>query len=303
MKNSKQTLSHNRRRKKKIPLGTRILRFVFGRPLRIALLFILILLATGFLGFWIYAACCNMNASWEDIPSPPYDTIPALSDATDSPIGNGFAADLSAYEKYFNPTGTDQNAFLRLVSKEFPLKKKDVPDDLTPLSLDITNGEDLYLRLNAAKSLEAMLIEMRTQEVSLTDPQTGLPITVLLGYRSYTEQKERFDSEVARQMQKDPSLTKEMAEQLASVTVVPPGLDEFQTGLSVAFAAGNNVSSAFANTDAYRWLKDNSWKFGFILRYPDENQPWQFRFVGRIHAELMVSHDLTLEEYLDRVIL
>jgi LAS superfamily LD-carboxypeptidase LdcB len=126
--------------------------------------------------------------------------------------------------------GEHQNAFLRLVNKEFPLKKKDVPEGLTALPTDLSpSGEVIQLSLFAAKALEAMAIEMQTQGISLTDPSTGLPIVVLQGYRSYEEQKALFDAEVARQLQKDPTLTKEMAEQLASVTVTPPGLDEFQT--------------------------------------------------------------------------
>ena len=69
----------------------------------------------------------------------------------------------------------------------------------------------------------------------------------------------------------------------------------------MAFGSGHQTTSSFSETDAYQWLVRNAWKFGFILRYPEENRPWQFRFVGRIHAELIYENGLTLEDYLDRV--
>ncbi len=290
-----------RRRKKKVPLGIRILRFFFGRPFRIFLIFLVLTAAVSVVGFLVYSLLCNASAPWEEIDSPPYESIPPAESGSEA-SKDGFLSDLREYEAYFNPLGEHQNAFLRLVNKEFPLKKKDVPDQLTTLHIEgMTPNGEIPLHLYTAKALEAMVNEMVAQGISLTDSASGLPIVVLQGYRSYAEQKSLFDEEVARQLKKDPSLTKEMAQQLASVTVTPPGLDEFQTGLSVAFAVGNHANSAFAQTEAYAWLTENAWKFGFILRYPRDNRPWHFRFVGRIHAELIAANDLTLEEYLDRV--
>ena len=65
--------------------------------------------------------------------------------------------------------------------------------------------------------------------------------------------------------------------------------------------------SAVRRTDAYLWLKENSWKFGFVLRYPEGKEditgnlpePWHFRYVGRHHAAEMYRSGLCLEEYID----
>ena len=54
-----------------------------------------------------------------------------------------------------------------------------------------------------------------------------------------------------------------------------------------------------------QWLAANSWKYGFILRYPADKteitgyiyEPWHFRYVGEPHAEYMYKNDLCLEEY------
>ena len=54
----------------------------------------------------------------------------------------------------------------------------------------------------------------------------------------------------------------------------------------------SSASEAFANTEAYAWLKENCWKFGYVLRYPADKtdvtgitfEPWHYRYVGRYHA-------------------
>ena len=71
----------------------------------------------------------------------------------------------------------------------------------------------------------------------------------------------------------------------------------------------HNLSSAsqrFANEEAYTWLIENCYKFGFILRFPEGKEditgysfePWHYRFVGRYHASEMHRLDMCLEEYI-----
>lgn len=65
------------------------------------------------------------------------------------------------------------------------------------------------------------------------------------------------------------------------------GYSEHQLGTTVDFTTqelGNNFSN-FAKTNAYQWLKNNAYKYGFILSYPENNkyyifEPWHWRFVG-----------------------
>ena len=55
-----------------------------------------------------------------------------------------------------------------------------------------------------------------------------------------------------------------------------------------------------------RWLMENSWRYGFILRYPNGTteitgilyEPWHYRYVGRAPAEEIHRMGVTLEEYL-----
>lgn len=90
--------------------------------------------------------------------------------------------------------------------------------------------------------------------------------------------------------------------------VALPGTSEHQTGLAVDFAIYEN---GIYNDDIKEddkeaiWLKDNAWKYGFILRYPKGKEditgfnfePWHYRFVGLELAFELYQTNLTLEEY------
>lgn len=87
-----------------------------------------------------------------------------------------------------------------------------------------------------------------------------------------------------------------------------PGTSEHQTGLAVDFAIYEN---GIYNDDIKEddkeaiWLKDNAWKYGFILRYPKGKEditgfnfePWHYRFVGLALALELYQTNQTLEEY------
>lgn len=74
------------------------------------------------------------------------------------------------------------------------------------------------------------------------------------------------------------------------------GYSEHQLGTALDFSTeelGNNFT-AFGETEAYEWMLDNAYKYGFVLSYPEGNafyqyEPWHWRFVGK-----------DLARYLDR---
>lgn len=71
-------------------------------------------------------------------------------------------------------------------------------------------------------------------------------------------------------------------------------------------ARGGLFSNEYTKTEEFKWLANHAHEFGFILRFPDHKvditgyffEPWHYRYVGKIHAQFMYEHDLTLEEYL-----
>ena len=59
-------------------------------------------------------------------------------------------------------------------------------------------------------------------------------------------------------------------------------------------------------SDVWQWLRENSYKYGFILRYPEDKtditgigyEPWHYRYVGKEIAEDIYRQGICLEEYL-----
>ena len=129
--------------------------------------------------------------------------------------------------------------------------------------------------------------------------ETGLKrVNVVSGYRTEEEQEKLFREEVAEKGEKE-----------AEKWVNRPGYSEHHTGLAVdlsLFFAEDGSSARFDGEGDYAWFRENSWRYGFILRYTAEKQaitgispePWHFRYVGSDAAGKIYGHGLCLEEYL-----
>ena len=86
-----------------------------------------------------------------------------------------------------------------------------------------------------------------------------------------------------------------------------PGTSEHQTGYAfdITCLSSKEPSAAFAKTENYKWLKANSYKYGFILRYRSDKtditgikyEPYHYRYVGKELAKKLYKSGQTLEEY------
>lgn len=132
----------------------------------------------------------------------------------------------------------------------------------------------------------------------------GIYLTARSGYRTYERQKELFETRVEREMRVY-GLTKQDAIKKASRINLPPGTSEHNLGIAMDIS---NISNYFKNSKEFRWLQKNAHKYGFILRYTENNtditgiiyEPWHWRFVGVENAEKIKKSGLTLEQYLDK---
>lgn len=88
--------------------------------------------------------------------------------------------------------------------------------------------------------------------------------------------------------------------------VAKPGASEHQVGLALDLYVPYFAGSAFAKTDAGRFVNLEGWRYGFIMRYPFDKreitgigyEPWHVRYTGLPHAEIIYQNRLTLEEYI-----
>ena len=218
-----------------------------------------------------------------------------------------FKNNLSEYEKYMNPQGEDRDAYLLLVNKQNPLGEDYVPSDLVKLDEEYCGNPNAnQINACAAKAFEAFLIEAWDCG--------GDYLCGTSGYRSYTRQKTLFEGYVEKEMS-NRGVSLEEAEKIVLGYSAAPGTSEHQSGLCmdmVDYRYGKlendyNGGNYFTDEQTFKWLYNNAWKFGFILRYPEDKtdvtgydyESWHFRFVGRYHAQRMYSQNLTLEEYLE----
>lgn len=122
--------------------------------------------------------------------------------------------------------------------------------------------------------------------------QDGISLWVASGFRSYNTQKWLYNSYVRQDGQA-----------LADTYSARPGHSEHQTGLAFDL---NLVDDSFAYTPAGQWLAANSWKYGYIIRYPEgkeaqtgyKYEPWHVRYIGKDLAQAVFESGLSLEEYL-----
>lgn len=120
---------------------------------------------------------------------------------------------------------------------------------------------------------------------------------IVSGYRTNEKQKELYDDKIKSYRNK--GYSKEKAKEEAQKWVSVPGYSEHQLGFAVDING--------ATYDLYFWLQENSYKYGFIFRYPGSKtditgtaeEVWHYRYVGIEVATQMYEKNLCLEEYLE----
>ena len=217
-------------------------------------------------------------------------------------------------------TGFDPT-YLLLVNKQSELDVGYVPANLVTLTCATTRSMQLEAR--TAQALYAMMAEMNAAGIK--------DVMVTSAYRSYEYQQDLYDkylNDERRGISEDASrvlgeeyikanyldkkifkLSFEDALKVVQSYSALPGQSEHQTGLCLDFITsdmGGELTEAFENTQAFAWLAENAYKFGFILRYPKgmegitgyTYEPWHYRFVGREAATDIYVGNMTLEQYL-----
>lgn len=172
-----------------------------------------------------------------------------------------------------------------LVNKNNKLNKFYKPTDLVKLNQKYSN-ENKYLRKEAAKNFEKL------SKDALKDNYYIISVST---YRSYFYQQELFNYYL-----------KEKGEKYALKASAKPGHSEHQTGLAVDVMGSNKDYNKFDESKEFDWMTNNSYKYGFILRYPKgkeyitgfKYEPWHYRYVGKDIAKYIYEHNITLEEYI-----
>ena len=135
----------------------------------------------------------------------------------------------------------------------------------------------------------------------------GLSPIICSSYRTNAKQKQLYNNKTKEY--KRLGYNNAEAEELASYWVAIPGTGEHETGLAVDIVSKNYqiLDEKQEETDVQKWLMENSYKYGFTLRYPTDKkeitminyEPWHYRYVGIDNATYMKEHEMCLEEFID----
>lgn len=171
-----------------------------------------------------------------------------------------------------------------------------LPEDFEVELQEIENGHKVDKRM--AAQLEAMLRTAREE---------GLEPLIVSSYRTHQKQDDLHNNRIKRFMEEGLSLDDAIVE--AGKWVAVPGTSEHQTGLAVDIVAESFpvLEAEQENTPEQKWLMENCWRFGFIMRYPSDKseltgiyyEPWHYRYVGGEAAAEIYELGLCLEEYLE----
>ena len=186
-------------------------------------------------------------------------------------------------DDYFNPVKTSAFSIDMLVNKHYKLDEDFVPDDLVEFDQEYCNDEVQEGNREAVVAFKNMYEAAKKE---------GLGLVINSSYRSYQDQENICNT--FKDLYGEGYVTKYVA---------LPGFSEHQTGL--AFDIGSTSSKIFAESKEYEWMKENAYKYGFILRFTKSNayitgfrsEPWHYRYVGKKIAKYIYENDISFEEY------
>ena len=198
-------------------------------------------------------------------------------------------------ETNFRTNGTDSSLNGTKTSKGYTITVK---NNITYI--------DGYLIANKTYSLPSTYspglnsnVKSKADEMFADAKKDGYNLYIASGFRSYETQKKLYNNYVKRDGKK-----------AADTYSARPGASEHQSGLAFDVCDRNVsacINSNFDSTAQAKWLSENAYKYGFILRYPKgktdktgyKYESWHLRYVGVDLATKLYNNGnwITLEEY------
>ncbi|MEV7971749.1 M15 family metallopeptidase [Cellulomonas sp. NPDC089187] len=168
-------------------------------------------------------------------------------------------------------------------------KQRPLPLDYVPAGLVPVDGGVIELRQEAADALASLRAAAAAE---------GVTPTLISGYRSAERQAEVYASWVSQ-----------MGGPSADEVSARPGHSEHQTGLAVDLGSATqpqcDLEQCYTQTVEGQWLAQNAERFGFVIRYTDQNQDrtgyrpegWHLRYLGEdLIRQLQVRGAQSVEE-------
>ena len=196
---------------------------------------------------------------------------------------------------YVSDTDTSLDT-LMLTNKYLKLDKDYMPSDLEEI--------DSQYFINGNKNARLLRREAKInfEKLSQDSILNNTPVYGQSAYRAYNRQEYLFNKAI-----------QDYGYDNAINDTAKPGHSEHQTGLTIDVSSNKNGNMLnFDETSSFKWMLDNAYKYGFILRYPEGKsditgfiyEAWHYRYVGvKVATDMHNNYkDLTYEEYYYRFI-
>lgn len=189
-------------------------------------------------------------------------------------------------EWYTDTTLTDTSKNELLLTNKFHKLNEDYePDDLIDISNVYAYGENQKLRKVAYDAFINMFNEAKKENITLI---------INSSYRSYQDQEKTYND-----------YSSWYGSNEADKIAARPGFSEHQTGLALDIQSYKTNRNNFEESDAFKWLQNNAYKYGFILRYPKDleyltgysYESWHYRYVGVEIASYIQKENISFDEY------
>ena len=190
--------------------------------------------------------------------------------------------DTTFYENY-ESTDTSKDT-LMIVNKHYKIENNYKPGNLVTVLSE--HGYPNKIRADVYEEFKKMYNAAKNDNVS---------IFIASPYRSYSDQNALYTYYVNTDGKKN-----------ADTYSARPGFSEHHTGLAMDLIPEYGLDlDTFENSDGFKWMQENAYKYGFILRYPKDKEyitgyiyePWHYRYVGISAATTIKNEGLTFEEY------
>jgi len=173
---------------------------------------------------------------------------------------------------------------LLLVNSEYPVHPKSIKSDVINLSTH-NEWKKGYGLLQGEMYLSEEIARRFSEMVTAAEKEGVRHFSITSGFRDWDEQSALY-------------------QEMGSAYALPAGYSEHNLGLSLDVGS---TQMKMADAPEGKWIEENAWKYGFILRYPKDKtaitgiqyEPWHIRYVGLPHSVIMQERNFALEEYLE----
>ena len=177
---------------------------------------------------------------------------------------------------------SNPNDIMVMINKQYALPNGWSPADLVPINSN--GGGNHVLRSEAA---------MKWEEMRQAALQAGISVRVVSSYRTQAYQAGLYH----RYMANDPIN--------APYYSAYPRTSEHELGLAIDVSYDWSLHDNLLDSAVGKWMADNSYRYGYILRYPQGKtnitgytfEAWHYRYVGVTLASALYQSGQTMEEY------